>query len=147
MGKMVSWPWNSKKQTNRNAATLHCLIVLDNGHYFSPWVSHKPNTGENSWMSGKWGFFFQYLSTLMWAFLKDGEKTWSILNCLSIYIVIIPMSGEKEMRNPQFLESHALEYFAGCLCIHYPARRSQSSLEVISRNGRTLFHRQGIRFS
>lgn len=62
-------------------------------------------------------------------------------------MVIIPMSGEKEMRNPQFLESHALEHFAGRLCIHYPAQYSQSSLEVISGKRRTLFHRQGVRFS
>lgn len=58
------------------------------------------------------------------ALLKRWEKTQSILNCLSIYMVIISVKERKGRGTPCFLRSLYCEQLASCLCIHYLVQTS-----------------------
>lgn len=118
---------------------------------FSP-VSQKPKAEENSWNVREMKFFFpQYLSTSMWVSQKvqggGREKPQSILNCLSIYMVIILVSERKRRgKAPVLWEPWTVNTSASHIYIHYPVPSSQLSLELISRITWTLFHRRETRF-
>lgn len=119
---------------------------------FSP-VSQKPKAEENSWNVRKMKFFFFSIPehfhvglSKSWGWGGEG-KPQSILNCLSIYMVIILVSERKRRGKPPVLwEPWTVNTSASLIYIHYPVQSSQLSLELISRITWTLFHRRETRF-